>query len=565
MRFRTLFLALSFVACSLAQSTVRASVDPTGLELNGASGESAVSPDGRYVVFASEAANMGLVPGQPGREIYLRDMVLGTVELVSVSATGVYNYNASDSPVMTPDARYVAFESLSPNIVAGDTNGTWDVFVRDRLLGVTTRVSVGPGGAQATGGPSWSPAISDDGRWVAFYSNGQGIVPGFGTLGANQVYLHDRQTGVTSAGSVDQAGGTPNAECRQPGLSADGRFLSFETLASDILPGDANGKTDVYVRDLLTNTVVRATLAPGGIEPNDNCGRSRISGDGRWVAFQTQSSNLLAAHPGTVNDVYVRDLVTGALSLASVSSSGVSVGTSNFTAPQISHDGRYVAFTSYLINSTPGLLDVFVHDRVSGVTTLASVGNDGSDGNGSSPSGNPQGGGSGSLFAMSANGRFVTFESAASNLVPGDTNGVKDTFLRDLGCVVSFNAFGLGLPGSGAHVPVLSGLEGACNGGSMLFAANVLGGAPGWLGIADSTPAVPTPVAGGLVYLPIASTLLLPIQASGPAGVAGVGFWSLPPMDLSALQGATFFVQAAFLDQGAIAGVSLTNALAIQI
>src|SRR5262245_32568158 len=109
MSFRTLVLALSCVACSLAQTTVRASVAPGGFELNGVSGESAVSADGRYVVFTSEAPNTGLVPGQPGREIYLRDMLLGAVELVSVANTGVYAFNVSDSPVMTPDARYVAF------------------------------------------------------------------------------------------------------------------------------------------------------------------------------------------------------------------------------------------------------------------------------------------------------------------------------------------------------------------------------------------------------------------------------------------------------------------------
>jgi Tol biopolymer transport system component len=563
MSFRTVLMTLSCVACSLAQSTVRASVTPNGFELNAASGESAVSADGRYVAFTSDATNMGLVTGQSGREIYLRDMITGTVELVSVSAIGAYNYGGCDSPVMTPDARYVAFESLSPTLVAGDTNGAWDVFVRDRLLGTTTRVSVGPGGAQVTGGQSWSPTISDDGRYVAFFSSAQGLVPGFGSAGVYQVYVHDRQTGQTLAGSVNQTGGTPNADCRQPCLSADGRFLSFETSASDILPGDTNGLIDVYVRDLLTNGVVRATLAPGGIEPNNNCVRSRISGDGRWVAFQTQSTNLVAAHPSATNDCYVRDLLAGGLSLASVSSAGVSVGVPTVVAPQISYDGRYVAFATYGINPL-AWLDVFVHDRLSGVTTLATAAHDGADGNGPSPAGVPTGG-NGSVFAMSPNGRFVTFDSTASNLVLSDTNGVKDTFLRDLGCAVSYNAFGLGLAGSGGHVPVLSGLEGACNGGSTLFAAHVAGGAPGYLGFSTTLPAVPVQLAGGLVYLPIGSTALLAIQASGPAGVAGAGFWSLPPTDFSPIQGATFYLQAAFLDPGAVAGLSFTNALTVEI
>jgi Tol biopolymer transport system component len=346
-----------------------------------------------------------------------------STELVSVNMSGTTSVGGSRHPSISADGRFVAFESGSSDLVPGDTNGKADVFVRDRFLGITTRVSVDSSGAQVFG-HSRTPVISADGRFVAFTSEALTLVPN-DTNGKIDVFEHDMLTGATRRVSVDSSGHEANGSTLLgllPAISGDGRYVAFDSDASNLVPGDTNGATDAFVHDRLTGTTLRVSVDSNGNQAALGVYIGvAISADGRWVGFGSGSLDLGSAFPGT----FVRDMVTGSTTLVSVSSNGTQADAYSGSPGAISDDGRFIAFTSYATNLVPGDTngnnDVFVHDRVSGQTTRVSVGVTGQDGNGES-----------GFCSMSGDGRYVVFESFASNLVPFDTNAQSDVFLRDL-------------------------------------------------------------------------------------------------------------------------------------
>jgi Tol biopolymer transport system component len=201
------------------------------------------------VGLVSNASN--LVEGDTNNDldIFVHDRQTGVTEMVSVSSTGAKGNGRSNGLALTPDGRLVAFSSTSANLVSGDTNGEFDIFVRDRQAGTTERVSVSSSGEQGNG-RTLSPAISDDGRFVAFDSLADNLVDG-DTNGrwAWDVFVHDRLTGVTEMVSVSSAGVQGSARSDYPDISADGRFVSFHSQASNLVSGDTNGSPDVFVRD----------------------------------------------------------------------------------------------------------------------------------------------------------------------------------------------------------------------------------------------------------------------------------------------------------------------------
>ncbi|HEX5504820.1 MAG TPA: HYR domain-containing protein, partial [Thermomicrobiales bacterium] len=237
-----------------AGTTERVSVASDGTQANSGSGvfTLALSTDGRFVAFVSDATN--LVPNDTnGRgDVFVRDRQAGATERVSVDSDGVQANGASDihSVALSADGRYVAFLSAATNLVPGDTNSTTDVFVRDRQFGTTERVSVAGGGAQANNGSTDTPALSADGRYVAFASAATNLVPGVDTI-CEDVFVHDRQTGATERVSVASDGGQANGCSRDPTLSADGRSVAFRSFASNLVPDDTNGTWDVFVHDRL--------------------------------------------------------------------------------------------------------------------------------------------------------------------------------------------------------------------------------------------------------------------------------------------------------------------------
>jgi len=408
-----------------APSTTRVSVSSTGVQGNDESRNTptAISADGRYVAFYSFAST--LVPGDTnGRsDVFVRDRVTGTTSRVSVSSSGGQGNKESFSPAISADGRYVAFHSRATNLAPGDTNGTDDVFVRDRVTDTTTRVSVSSGGAQGNGSSS-GPAISPDGRYVAFISEASNLAPG-DTNGWDDVFVRDRVTDTTTRVSVSSSGDQGNGFDFEVAISSDGRYVAFGSDATNLVPRDTNGARDVFVRDRVAGTTTRVSVSSSGGQSNDESSYPAISADGRHVAFQSFAGNLVPGDTNGTTDVFVRDRVTGTTSRVSLNSSG-GQGNGSSGGPAISPDGRYVAFASLASNLVPGdtngTTDVFVRDRVTGTTSRVSVSSSGGQGNDLSYA-----------PAISADVRYVAFSSDASNLVPGDTNGARDVFVRDRG------------------------------------------------------------------------------------------------------------------------------------
>ncbi|MCB2188661.1 MAG: hypothetical protein KQJ78_19760 [Deltaproteobacteria bacterium] len=344
-----------------------------------------------------------------------------TTELVSQSTLGAPGDQACSYSAISTDGRYVAFDSRATNLVAGDTNGASDVFVHDRQTGETTRVSVDSAGNQALDN-SGSPSISGDGRYVAFGSAASNLVAG-DTNGASDIFVHDRQTGETTRVSVDSASNQALDNSGSPSISGDGRYVAFGSAASNLVAGDTNGNQDVFVHDRQTGETTRVSVDSAGNQGNGLSRAPAISADGRWVAFPSEASNLVAGDTNGNQDVFLHDRQTGATTRVSLSTNGDQPD-NTCQSPVISSDGGYVAFESTASNlvagDTNGLWDIFVRDVAAGATTRVSVSTNGDQSDNSC------------MFStISGDGRLVAFHSQATNLVAGDTNGVYDVFLHD--------------------------------------------------------------------------------------------------------------------------------------
>jgi Tol biopolymer transport system component len=400
-------------------ATVILSATPAGASADDAAtfGRPQWSANGR-VVFTSASAK--LVPGDTNghRDVFVRDLAAGTTTLVSVGQNGLPANNDSDDASISADGRYVAFGSLASNLVAGDTNGFSDVFVRDLATGTTTRISLPPAGGQANGLSAFgSPAmISANGRYVAFSSTAQNLAPGKPDF-TREVYVADRQTGTLTRASVPQAGGWANGPSDAASVSNAG-VVVFQSAASNLVPGDQNGAKDVFVRDPAAGTTVLVSHTPAGTSGNGAslAGLPGITPDGAHVVLSSGASDLVPDDAnGATGDVFVYDRGRDAISLVSVGVGGAPAkGTS--TDPTVSADGRRVAFASFAANLVPGdtngTTDVFVRDLQAAVTERASQTDTGDGANGISQ-----------LPAISADGTEVAFASRASNLVQGDGAG----------------------------------------------------------------------------------------------------------------------------------------------
>jgi Tol biopolymer transport system component len=355
------------------------------------------------------------------------------VERLSVTPTGGDAQFGGNPSAISQDGRYVVWHSFSADLVPGDDGLSFDVFVRDVRTGQTTRVSLDTSG----GNPNASSVfgvISADGRYVAFASFATDIVTKADTNGGSDVFLRDRQTNTTTALSVTPTGSIANGGSGAPSLTPDGRFVAFESNASNLVAGDGNGTTDVFVRDLQTKKTTRVSVDATGGDSNGGSISSDINGDGRYVAFSSEATDLVPG--GTTpfgRDVFVRDLKTATTILVSVDKFGGDGGNSlsfNFLGSGIiSDDGRYVAFVSLadnlVDNDTNGNFDVFVRDLQTATTRRESV-----DVLGRQTSGNPSE--LGERAAISGDGHYVVFDSVAADLVSNDGNFAEDVFIRDV-------------------------------------------------------------------------------------------------------------------------------------
>lgn len=290
----------------------RASVGPGGVQSNGWSEAAGISANGRYVTFDSEATN--LVPNDTNgdSDIFVRDLQARVTERVSVDSAERQVDGISQSPTINADGRFVVFDSTAAALVADDTNRESDVFVRDRLLGTTERISVASDGRQGDGVSyvSWSPgAVSDDGRYVAFLSGSKNLAPG-DTSGAWQVYVRDRQAGLTERVSVSTGGATGTAMSFLGNVSNDGRHVSFISGSPNLVPGDLNGRVDMFVRDRAAKSTVRVTVSSEGVQSNgDTWEPAFLTRDGQQAYFSNTGTNLVdVATPAERSKAYVHEL-----------------------------------------------------------------------------------------------------------------------------------------------------------------------------------------------------------------------------------------------------------------
>ncbi len=402
------------------------SVTPAGAPGNGACYEGAVTPNGRFVAFWSEASD--LVPGDTNAasDVFVRDRRAGTTARVSVDSDGNPGDDVSYVPAISASGRYVVFQSDATNLVPGDTNGATDAFVHDAKTGETSRVSTAEDGTEGNNDSFLEgSSISGNGRFVTFYSSASNLVPG-DTNDDRDIFVRDLRRGTITRVSVDSDGNEGNDRSYNPSISANGRFAAFFSNATNLVPGDTNGREDVFVRDLKRGTIARVSVDSDGNEGNDPSYDPSISANGRFVAFWSRASNLVPGDTDGTADAFVHDLRTGETRRVSVDSAGQQ-GNDDSYDPALPSNGRFVVFHSDASNLVPGdtnlSRDVFLHDLRTGETRRLSVDAQAAGGNGNSYMYAP---------SLSPNGRFLAINSAASNFAAGDANGAYDVFLLDL-------------------------------------------------------------------------------------------------------------------------------------
>lgn len=342
--------------------------------------------------------------------------------LVSVATDGTQINADVSSSRFSSDGKKIVFASAATNLVPNDTNGKTDVFVRDLTTGVTSLVSVATDGSSVGNNYSESPCISGDGNVVAFVSAASNLVAG--DTSSSDVFVRDLTTGVTIIGNLATDGTKANSISNHPALNYDGKVLAFQSLATNFAANDTNRDYDIFVRDLTAGvtTLVSVTL-DGGVSSSYSYAPS-LSGDGKKVTFFSGASNLVTGDTNGA-DIFLRDLTTNTTTRVSVSSSGAQ-GNQSLTYPApISRDGSKVLFSSQASNMVPNdtnnEYDVFLRDLSTNTTTRVSVASDGTQGDDQSNSG-----------SLSDDGTIVTFSSYATTIVPNDTNGKSDVFVRDL-------------------------------------------------------------------------------------------------------------------------------------
>lgn len=354
-------------------------------------------------------------------DIFVYDTGSGALTQLSLAADGAPGNRWSRGPAISADGRYVAFYSWASNLVPDDTNAVQDLFVVDRQRGLTSRLSVSAAGAQANdrsgdSEPGTRPAISADGRFVAYHAAASNLVAD-DTNRATDVFVYDRFANTTARISVNSAGEPGNGDSRHPALSGDGRYVAFQSAADNLGPLRGANHTQIYVHDRQTGATETVSFGADGLPGNGDSTHPALSADGRLVAFQSLASNLVAQDTNRVEDIFVYDRETGITTRVSLASTGTQ-GDGPSYAATLSPDGRYVGFASDAANlvagDTNGVADAFVHDRAAGHTSRISVGVGGTW-QGIQGNGPVQG-----APALAAGGQLVAFVSAARNLITPD-------------------------------------------------------------------------------------------------------------------------------------------------
>jgi len=451
-------LAAVTLAIAALPTTQLASQNATGTASgNGGSFTPELSRNGRFVAFQSDAPDLVTNDSNSTTDAFVRDLRTGTTTLLSVNAVGTTSGNSfSAAPVVSANGRFVAFQSGATDLVTLPTGGLLDVYVRDLRRGITMLASVNSTGTEGANDESFIDAISGNGRLVLFQSDASDLVSNDANS-TTDVFVRDVRRATTLLVSANAAGtSTGNSSSSSPVVTPNGRFVAFGSAASDLVLNDGNGNADVFVRDLRNGTTILVSVnAAGTASASGHSIGPVMSKNGRFVAFASNAGDLVTTTTNGVQNVFVRDLHTGTNTLVSVNAAGTAGGNGTSQALGISVTGRFVLMESLatdLVGTTDGngTLDIFVRDLKSGTTTLVSV-NGAGTGSGDAGSFDPM---------LSANGRFVAFESAASDLAANDGDGEFDVFVRDMRSattmLASVNAAGTSSGNSASGTATLS-------------------------------------------------------------------------------------------------------------
>lgn len=359
-----------FVRDNVAGTTVRVSVSSAGGQGNGASGSPWMSDNGQFIVFQSDADNLVPADFNGMTDIFVHDRSTGNTTKVSTGFAVPQANGASVDPHMSRTGRFVTFRSAASNMVAGDANAADDIFVTDLVAGTTKIVSVSTGGAQ-TPMDSFAPSVSADGQFIAFQT--QGILAPGDPNGLTDIYVRNMGLGVTTPISVAPGGGpTGNGPSESAIISDDGNAVAFMSAASNLVLLDANGRPDIFVFYPATGRVQmvsRVAVATGANGPSFAPG---ISSDGRFISFTSEATNL---HPAAINgqaDIFFADMIKDTIIPASLSFAGVE-GNADSRDARVTGNGQFVAFNSFannLVADGNGQWDVFLKYIRSPKTTI---------------------------------------------------------------------------------------------------------------------------------------------------------------------------------------------------
>lgn len=379
-----------------------------------------VSNDGRYVVFASDATNLVADDDNGAADIFVYDRQENTFEIVSLQSDGDQSNNNSYEPAISGDGRWVVFCSFASNLVGSDDNNRPDTFLYDRQQNSIRRISDASNGDDGNGDSCGLSTISDNGQYVAFNSDANNLVSG-DTNGVRDVFLYNR--GDDSLRRITAENGTQgNGTSSTPSISGDGRYLAFQSDSNNLISGDDNNRSDIFVYDRDDNGIERVSERQDGTDNTAGSFFPAISGDGRFVVFEAGDGNLVGSDTNGRSDIFLHVRDSNAIERISLQTDGGQANDDNVQA-SISNDGRYVTFTSAATNLDDrfgNVTNIFVRDRQNSTTISVSYTEDDEPGNQNSDT--PR---------ISGNGRYIVFASGATNLLPEDTNSRADVYLWD--------------------------------------------------------------------------------------------------------------------------------------
>ncbi|MBI1851942.1 MAG: PD40 domain-containing protein [Planctomycetes bacterium] len=419
-------LSIAFIAGSM----LNASAQDTTLESRGSDGRPAtatsswpsISDDGRYLAFQCAAEGLATNDsGVAGRvpDVYWRDRVTGRTLLADVPAPGVTRAGwGAQLPAISGNGRFVVFQS-GDGLVASDTNGLPDIYVFDSQTERVEIVSVGSDGSESDG-VSQRPSISADGRFVEFLSASRRLAPRLSPT--QQAFVRDRQTRQTVCVSTSSSGVLSDITITDASISGGGRFVAFACAAANLTSLGGNGRSQIYVHDLVDGTTTFCSPSASGGLPLGDSSAPRLSADGNVVTFASTAADLGFFDVNRANDVFVFVRSRNALRRVSeTEGGGVTLAASD--SPSISPEGTFVAFRSFAGNLVAGDLnereDVFLRSLVTGRITRVNVRADGAEGNEAAH-----------FSSIAAGATCIAFDSDATNFVDDDSNGARDVFVR---------------------------------------------------------------------------------------------------------------------------------------